>query len=34
MGRLELAGKASLPFTEFGGSALMLDLAIFRLSQH
>jgi len=34
MSRLEIAGKASLIFTIFGGSALMLGLAIIRFSQH
>jgi hypothetical protein len=34
MSRLEIAGKASLFFTVFGGSALMLGLAIIRFSQH
>jgi len=34
MSRLEIAVKASLIFTIFGGSALMLGLAIIRFSQH
>jgi hypothetical protein len=34
MSRLEIAGKASLFFTVFGGAALMLGLAIIRFSQN